>query len=73
MFVAGLNQVRSELSPEDEENGTQPRPDCRVMSTGNEQTPMPGLGRVLESEGNPDGSDGLKLILLLLLSCFSCV
>ena len=71
--LAGLNQVRPELSPEDEENGAQPRPECRVMSTGNEQTPMPGLGRVLETEGNPDCSDGLKLILLLLRNRCSCV
>lgn len=73
MFVVGLSQVRPELSPEDEENGAQPRPDCRVMSTGDEQTPRSGVGWVLENEGNADCSDGLKLILLLLLSRFSFV
>ena len=73
IFVAGLSQVRPELSPEDEENGAQPRPDCRVMSTGDEQTPRSRLGWVLENEGNADCSDGLKLILLLLLGRFSFV
>ena len=33
------------------------------MNTGNEQTPMAGRGPVLESEGDPDCSDGLKSIL----------